>query len=134
MEIKISRIIRYLGVLLDRQLSFKHHITSKCQIAMLNIQHITNIRHLLTKDAMETLVLGTVMSHLDYCNGILAGLLGVKISRKQWVQNIAAKVVVQNDTSMKDISSQNILAKLHWLLICRRIQYKILTLLHKCMS
>ena len=48
MEIKVVEIIRYLGVLLDRQLKFKHHITSQCQIAVLNIQHIKNIRHLLT--------------------------------------------------------------------------------------
>ena len=48
MEIKVAEIIRYLGVLLDRQLNFKHHITSKCKLAMLNIQHIKNIRHLLT--------------------------------------------------------------------------------------
>ena len=30
MEIKVAEIIRYLGVLLDRQLNFKLHITSKC--------------------------------------------------------------------------------------------------------
>ena len=83
---------------------------------------------------METFVLGTVMSHLDYCNGILAGLPDEDISKMQHVQNIAAVMVVQNDTSMKDTSSKNILAKLHWLSICRRIQHKMLTLVHKCMS
>ena len=80
---------------------------------MLNIQCIENIRHLLTQEAKETLVLGTVMSHLDYCNGILSGLSDVDISRIQCVQNIAAKIVVLNDTSMKDTNSKNILAKLH---------------------
>ena len=84
-EIKVAEIIRYLGVLLDRLLNFKHHITSKCQIAMLNIQCIKNIRHLLTQDATETLVLGTVMSHLNYFNRILAGLPDVDISRMQHV-------------------------------------------------
>ena len=83
---------------------------------------------------METLILGTVMSQLDYCNGIPACLPDVGISRMQHIQNIAAKMVVQNDTSMKDTSSKNILAKLHWILICKRIQYKILTLVYECMS
>ena len=106
MEIKVADLIRYLGVLLDRQLNFKHHTTSKCQIAMLNIQHIKNIRHLLTQDATETLALGTIMSHLDYCNGILAGLPDRDISRMQHVQNITAKIV-QNDTSMKNTNSKN---------------------------
>ena len=123
-EIKLADKIKYVGVFLDRQLNLKQHITSKCQIAMLNIQHIKNIRHLLTQEATETLVLGTVTSHRVYCNGILPGVLDVYISRMQHVQNIAAKMVVLNDTSMKDNNSKNILAKLHWLPICRRIQYK----------
>ena len=93
-EIKLADKIKYLGVLLDQQLNLKQHITSKCQIAMLNIQHIKNIRHLLTQEATEILVLGTVMSHLDYCNGILVGLPEVDISKMQHVQNIAAKMVV----------------------------------------
>ena len=134
MEIKVAEIIRYLCVLLDRLLNFKHHITSKCQISMLNIQHIKNIRHFLTQDATETLVLGTVMSHLDYCNIILVGLPDMYISRMDHVQNIAAKMVVQNDTSMRDTNSKNILAKLHWLPIGRMIQHKILTLVHKYIS
>ena len=92
------------------------------------------LRTLLTQEVTETLVLGTVMSHLDYCNGTLAGPLDVDISRMQCVQNIATKMVVLNDTSMKDSNSKNILPKLHWLPICRRIQYKSLTLIHKCLS
>ena len=101
---------------------------------MLNIQHIKNIRHLLTQEATEILVLGTVISHLDYCNSIVVGLPDVDISKMQDIQNIVAKIVVLNDMAMKDSNSRNILAKLHWLPIHRRIQYKILTLIHKCLS
>ena len=133
-EIKLADKIKYLGVLLDWKLSLKQHITSKCQTAMLNIQHIKNIRHLLTQEPTEILVLGTVMSHLDYCNSILDGLPDVDISKMQCIQSIVAKMVVLNDTAMKDSNSRSILAKLHWLPIRRRIQYKILTLIHKCLS
>ena len=101
---------------------------------MLNIQCIKNIRHLLTQEVTETLVLGTVISHLDYCNSILVGLPEVDITKMQHIQNIAAKMVVLNDVAMKDSNSRSILEKLHWLPICRRIQYKILTLIHKCLS
>ena len=34
---------------------------------------------------------------------------------------------------MKDSNSRSILEKLHWLPIHRRIQYKVLTLVHKCL-
>ena len=80
------------------------------------------------------LVLGTVMSHLDYCNNVLAGLPDVDIFKMQCIQNIVAKMVVSNDVNMKDSNSRSILAKLHWLPIQRRIQYKILTLVHKCLA
>ena len=90
-EIKLSDKIKYVGVLLDQKLNLKQHITSKCQTVMLNIQCIKNLRHVLTQEAMEILILGTVMSHLDYCNSILVGLPDVNISKIQHIQNIAAK-------------------------------------------
>ena len=133
-KIELGDKIKYLGVLLDQKLNLKQHITSKCQTAMLNIQQIKNIRHLLTQEATEILVLGTVMSHLDYRNSILVGPLDVDISKMQHIQNIAAKMVVLNDVAMKDSNSRSILAKLHWLPIRRRIEYKILTLVWKCLS
>ena len=117
--------MKYLGVLLDQKLNLKQHITSKCQTAMLNIQQIKNIRHLLTQEATEILVLGTVMSCLDYCNSVLVGLPDVDISKMQCIQNIAASMVVLNDVAMRDSNSRSILANLHWLPICRRIEYKI---------
>ena len=132
-EIKLADKIKYLGVLLDQKLNLKQHITSKCQTALLNTQQIKNIRHLLTQEATEILVLGTVMSHQDYCNSILVGLPDVDISKIQHFQTIAAKMVVVNDVAMKDRNSRSILAKLHWLPI-HRIEYKILTLVHKCLS
>ena len=74
------------------------------------------------------------MSHLDYCNSVLAGLPDVDIFKMQHIENIAAKMVVSNDVNMKDSNSRSILVKLHWLPIRRRIQYKILTLVHKCLA
>ena len=133
-EIELVDKIKYLGVTLDQNLNLKKHITSKCQTTMLNIQCIKNIRQLLTKQATEILVLGTVMSHLDYCNSILVSLPEVDKIKMQCIQNIAAKMVVLNDVVMKDSNSRSILEKLNWLPIHRRIQYKILTLIHKCLS
>ena len=133
-EIELADKIKYLGVILDQNLSLKKHITSKCQTTKLNIQHIKNIRHLLTQEVTEILVLGTVISHLDYFNSILVGLPEVDITKMQHIQNIAAKMVVLNSVAMKESNSTSILEKLHWLPIHRRIEYKILTLIHKCLS
>ena len=64
------------------------------------------------------------MSHLDYCNSVLAGLPDVDIFKMQHIQNIAAKMVVSKDVNMKDSNSRSILAKLHWLPIRRRYNTK----------
>ena len=53
--------IKYLGALLDDQLTLKQHITNKCKIAMLNLHRIKMIREYLDVDTCHTLVLGLVM-------------------------------------------------------------------------
>ena len=54
-------------------------------------------------------------------------------SRCGHIQN-AARMVVLNDVAMRDSNSRSILVNLHWLPIRRRIEYKIFTLVHKCLS
>ena len=53
------------------------------------------IRRYLTKDVATTLVLGLVISHLDYCNSILYGLPDCDINKFQRIQNMSAKLVLQ---------------------------------------
>ena len=79
-EVQRSRGQQYLGMHMDEKLSFKEHITAKCRTAAINFQRIKAIQRVLTEQATETLVLGTVMSHLDYCNAILCDLLNTDIS------------------------------------------------------
>ena len=68
--IQKNKVIRYLGAWLYSQLNFKHHVTIKCRVAMLNLQRIKMIQKYLTKDVANTLALGLVISHLDYCNAV----------------------------------------------------------------
>ena len=65
-----SEIIKYLGAWLDQHLSFKIHIMKKCQTAMMNLQRIKAIHHMLSQEACHQLMLGLVMSHFDYMNAI----------------------------------------------------------------
>ena len=128
-EIPHSNCIKYLGTWMDQELSFRQHILNKCRVAMLNIQQIKLIRNILNEDTAHTLVLGLVMSHLDYCNAIFYGLPEVNLKRLQRVQNVAAKLVLNK--SCRD-SVTECMFHLHWLPIKSRIDYKILTLTHKC--
>ena len=122
----LSQEIKYLGVYLDSHLTLKHHITLKCRTAMWNIQRIKLMRNFLTKDACETLILGLVISHLDYANALYVGLPDCDVKKLQRVQNISAKLVLKT----KD-SSLACLKRLHWLPVHLRIKHKVLTLLFK---
>ena len=123
-----SKKVKYLGAILDESLTLKEHIASKCKTAMWNIQRIKHIRRTITKDACETLVLGLVMSHLDYSNVLFVGLPDCDIDRLQRVPNIVAKLVLSDGDS-----SQNSLKRLHWLPIKLRIKHKVLTIVYKCL-
>ena len=130
-EVQRSSVINYLGTHMDEKLSFKEHITAKCRTAAINFQRIKIIQRVLTEQAKETLVLGTVMSHLDYCNAILCDLPNTDISQLQTIQNMCAKLV---KGATKYTSNEEVLYQLHWLPIRQRIKFKILTLVHKCIN
>ena len=129
--VQISRMIKYMGAFLNNGLSFKHHITTKCRIAMWNLQQLKPLWPSLTVQACMTLVPGLVISHLDYVNSAFIGLPTSDINKMQRVQNAAAKFVL----NLKRMdSSTEALKKLHWLPIKFRVQFKILLLVYKCLN
>ena len=52
----------------------KEHISFICKTAFLEIRRISTSLHYLTGDAIKTLVVSLVLSRIDYCNSLLAGL------------------------------------------------------------
>ena len=124
-----SQNVKYLGGILDEKLTFKQHITSKCQLAMFNYFKVKSIRKFLTKEVTELLVIQMCISHLDYSNGMLYGLPQSSINMMQKVQNQCAKLILRRD---KYSSSTEALKELHWLPIHQRIKYKLAVLTFKC--
>ena len=122
-----SKIIKYLGAWLDQHLSIKTHITKKCKTAMMNLQRIKVIHHMLSLEACHQLMLGLVMSHLDNMNAILINLSQTEFQILQRTQNMAAEIVL----CKKYESSQESLLELHRLPVHRHIQYNVLTLVYK---
>ena len=90
---------------------------------MMNLLKIKQLRRVLTQEAAHILVRGLVISHLDYCNSMFAGLPICRINLLQWDQNTAAKLVLGWS---KYASATDALKHLHWIPICLRVEYKIL--------
>ncbi|KAI4891659.1 hypothetical protein NFI96_012405 [Prochilodus magdalenae] len=89
---------RSLGVILDGQLSFSAHIanlTLSCRFLLYNIRRI---RPFLSQEATQLLVQSLVISRLDYCNSLLAGLPLRAIRPLQLVQNVSSSTFRSTST------------------------------------
>ena len=76
---------------------------------------------------MTHLVAAVILGRLDYCNSVLAGSAMVNNAPLQRVQNAAAQLVL--GLSPRDHVSPAF-AKLHWLPIYYRIQFKLALLMY----
>ena len=120
--VTFSNSIRNLGFYMDKDLSMKQQINFICKTAFFELCWISTIRQYRTVDATKTLVVSLVLSQIDYCNSLLAGLPLSLISKLQRVQNCAAHLVVR---ASPNAHTTPVLAQLHWLPVQARISYKI---------
>src|SRR5664279_5702372 len=125
--IQPSSVVRYLGVLLDRELTLRQHVGKIASICYYHIQRLRKICRYAGRDIAKQLMFAFVLSRLDYCNGILAGLPKSTLSTLQHVQNAAARLVL-NLRPREHITEA--LRQLHWLPIEQRIQFKLCLLMH----
>ena len=121
--------IKYLGAHLDASLSFRTHISKKCNAAAINLGKIRSIRDYLTQDACVILLLGLVISHLDYGNALLINCTDTVLKPYKRIQNSAAKLALK---WKKCNSATEALRTLHWLPIRARIEFKVLVMMHNC--
>ena len=69
-----SSQVRNLGVTFDSTLSMTNPVSTICRTAYMHLHNISRIRRYLTPEATKSLVHAFIMSRLDYCNALLAGL------------------------------------------------------------
>ena len=89
-----------------------------------NLVKICSFRKYLT-EVTKVILVGLVLSHLNYANAIPAGLPDCDINKMQRIENITAKLAMK---VRKHNSTTTALKKLHWLPIRARIDHKLLTL------
>ncbi|XP_071958790.1 uncharacterized protein [Antedon mediterranea] len=114
--------VKYLGVNIDDQLSFKNHIRDKCRTIAVNLYYIRQIRKFLSKDLCQQLVQSLVLSHIDYANALYYGLPANTLAPMKRLLHQAAKIIVRKG---RYDSATNAMRSLHWLPMSHRYQFKI---------
>lgn len=130
-SITASKIVKSLGVTTDDQLNFSDHISRTAQSCRFALYNIRKIRPFLSEHAAQLLVQALVLSKLDYCNSLLAGLSANSIKSLQMLQNAAARVVF-NEPKRAHVTP--LLIRLHWLPVAARIKFKALVFAYKATS
>ncbi len=82
----------------------------------------------LTEHAAQLLVQALVISRLDYCNALLAGLPSNSIKPLQMIQNAVARLVF-NEPKRAHVTP--LFISLHWLPVAARIKFKTLMLAYR---
>jgi hypothetical protein len=123
---------RNLGVIFDKDLSLKQHISAICKTSYYHIRQIRQVRSSLDFNSAIILANSLVSSKLDYCNSLYYGLPAASLDRLQKVQNSLARVVDPSVRRHHHITPT--LKRLHWLPIQQRIHFKIASLTYKTLK
>ena len=130
-KINFVNNVKNLGVVLESDLSMRSQISSLRRKSFFELKKISSIRNFLSRDATEKIITSLLFSKLDYCNSLLFGTSADNIKRLQVVQNNAARLVLRK---RKRDEAKPLLRELHWLPIEKRIEYKIGTVVYKCLN
>ena len=125
-----SDSVRNLGVIFDSTMSISSHISSISRSLNYHLRNIGRIRCYIDEDTCNHALRSLVISRIDYCNSLLYGLSAKDMHKLQKVQNRAARLVFKAN---RREHTTPLLRELHvhWLPVCERIKFKLLTLAYK---
>ena len=84
-----------LGVYVDAELTMREHVSRTARVCFFNIRRLRSVRRQLGCQVTAQLVTALILSRLDYCNAVLAGLPASTLAPLQRVLNVAARLVLE---------------------------------------
>ncbi len=103
-----------------------NHINSIVKACFFHLRRIRQVKKCLNEHCLKILVQALVISRLDYCNSVLAGLPSSTLQHLTVVLHSAARLI--KDLEPRDQVTLS-MRQLHWLPIQARITFKICLLM-----
>ena len=129
--IPVAKQVKLLGITLDSSLSFDLYISEVVSLVNLILRNIRSIRRYLNKSAIESLVHSLITSKLDVCNSLFLGITKRNLCKLQLLQNSALRCVL-NLPPHSPLSQHFV--NLHWLHVEKRVYFKYITVIYKCIN
>ena len=130
-QIEFLRSIKILGVTLDKDLSYKEHISDQLKKAYAKASALRRIRRFLPHDAMIKLYKAFILPHLEYCGPLFVGIGTGQRNRLEDGNCYILRTLIGHNKSMS--YDELLTAASMTSLYCRRL-HQALILLFKCLN
>ena len=130
-DVSVSPVtaVRDLGVYIDADMSMRTQVTNTVRACFSSLRQIRSARRALLRHALLMLVQTLVITKLDQCISVLAGIWGYLQDRLQSMLNAAARLVYSCRTSEH---TTPLLQEPHWLRVPEQIQFCLCVLAYHC--
>ena len=88
-----SETIKLLGVVIDRTLSWEHHISKVVQKCFGSLVVLNRFRHHFTPEALRLIIQAHVLPHVGYCLPAWGGATKTQLGRVQKAINFGARII-----------------------------------------
>ena len=109
--------VRDLGLYIDCDVSLQTHVTATVRSCFAALRQIRSVRRCLPQHSLLSLIRALVVSKVDYCGSVLAGVPRQLLYRLQPIVNAAARLVFSVRRSERITP---LLRELHWLRVAER--------------
>jgi len=130
--IRFVHSAKNLGVVLDETLTFDEQVKRVVKSCICIIKKIAEIKSFLSPEQLKTVVCASVLSKLDYCNALYFGITKARMKKLQSVQNSAVQLI-RKKINKQEVSTAELLKEFHWLPVKKRVSFKLMLIVHKCL-
>ena len=123
---------KYLGVTLDKHLSWDIHIDNLCKKLKPKVGVISRLRHILNKNLLNTVYKTIIQPHIDYAITLWGSSSISNVTKIQRFQNRSARLITGNFDL--NTQSKNLLTELNLMNVTQRFEYFVCILMFKCLT